>query len=78
MVRYERLAFQLEAPVIGYVAEGSAAEQAGIREGDTIVAIDDEKMPTWEAYGSEKSRRLSVLLTLPSSGMGRNLLFLSQ
>ena len=49
MVRYERLAFQLEPPVIGYVAEGSAAEQAGIREGDTIVAIDDKKMPTWEA-----------------------------
>ncbi len=49
MVRYERLAFQLDPALIGYVAEGSSAEQAGIREGDTIVAIDGEETPTWEA-----------------------------
>ena len=49
MIRYERMAFQLEPAVIGYVAERSAAEQAGIRVGDTIVAIDGEETPTWEA-----------------------------
>ena len=49
MVRYERLAFQLDPALIGYIAEGSSAEQAGIREGDTIVAIDGEETPTWEA-----------------------------
>ena len=49
MVRYERLAFQLDPALIGYVAEGSSAEQAGIREGDTIVAIDGEETLTWEA-----------------------------
>ena len=48
MIRYERLAFQLEPPSIGYVAANSAAEKAGVREGDTIVAIDGEETPTWE------------------------------
>ena len=49
VVRYERLAFQLEPAVVGYVAEGSTAEQAGVREGDRIVAIDGEETPTWES-----------------------------
>ena len=49
MVRYERLAFQLEPAVVGRVAEGSTAEQAGVREGDRIVAIDGEETPTWES-----------------------------
>ena len=49
MVRYERLAFHLEPAVVGRVAEGSTAEQAGVREGDRIVAIDGEETPTWES-----------------------------
>lgn len=49
MFHYERLAFQLEPATLGYVAEDSPAAQAGIREGDTIVAIDGEETPTWES-----------------------------
>ena len=36
------------SPVVGYVAPGGAAEQAGIREGDQIVQIDGISNPTWE------------------------------
>ncbi|MBZ0143753.1 MAG: RIP metalloprotease RseP [Rhodocyclaceae bacterium] len=34
-------------PVIGKVAAGGAAERAGIREGDRILAIDDEPVTAW-------------------------------
>jgi regulator of sigma E protease len=49
MVRYERLAFLTEPPRLGYVETGSAAGQAGIREGDTILTIDGSPTPTWES-----------------------------
>ena len=35
------------APVISYVASGSAAETAGIKAGDRIVTFDGIKDPTW-------------------------------
>jgi regulator of sigma E protease len=34
--------------VVGYVAPGSAAEKAGLREGDRILTIESIKNPTWE------------------------------
>jgi regulator of sigma E protease len=48
MFQYERLAFFLEPATLGYVEAGSPAEQAGIREGDTIVEIDGYETPNWE------------------------------
>jgi len=36
-------------PVVGDVAPGSYAEQAGISSGDEILAIGDTPTPTWEA-----------------------------
>ncbi len=48
MVRYERLAFELEPPLIGYVADHSAASRAGIQAGDLIVSIDGDETPAWE------------------------------
>jgi regulator of sigma E protease len=35
-------------PVVGYVLPEGAAYQAGIREGDRVVQIDDTANPTWE------------------------------
>ncbi len=35
--------------VVGAVAAGSPAEQAGVRVGDRIVAIDGRDVPTWQA-----------------------------
>lgn len=36
------------SPIVGYVAPDGAAHQAGIREGDQVVQIDDTTNPTWE------------------------------
>jgi regulator of sigma E protease len=36
-------------PVVGDVAAGSPAEQAGVKVGDRIVAIDGRDVPTWQA-----------------------------
>jgi regulator of sigma E protease len=40
-------------PVLGPVAKGTLAEQAGFREGDEIVAVAGDKTPTWAAAISE-------------------------
>jgi regulator of sigma E protease len=48
MYRYEKLAEPPVRGVIGHVMPGSAAEKAGIREGDRIAAIDGEENPTWQ------------------------------
>jgi regulator of sigma E protease len=36
-------------PVVGPIEEGSLAAAAGLREGDTIVAVGDQRVLTWEA-----------------------------
>ena len=48
MVHYQRYAFELEPPLIGYVADDSGASQAGIQPGDLIVSIDGDETPAWE------------------------------
>ena len=40
---------QAFAPLVGGVAPGSAAEQAGLLAGDRIVAVEDRESPTWQA-----------------------------
>lgn len=48
MVRYQKVAEPAERGVIGYVQPGSPAAQAGIQEGDRIVAIEGKENPSWE------------------------------
>jgi regulator of sigma E protease len=36
------------APIVGYVKAGGAAEKAGIKPGDRIVAFDGVENPTWD------------------------------
>src|SRR5690606_9648052 len=48
-------------PVIGEVVPGSYADQAGLRTGQEIVAVDDRTTPTWEA----------AVLALLRGAMGR-------
>ena len=40
--------YKLEKPVIGYVVKGSPAEKAGLRPGDTLLAIRGRKTPDWK------------------------------
>ncbi|MYA30061.1 MAG: RIP metalloprotease RseP [Gammaproteobacteria bacterium] len=40
---------QAAAPLVGGVTPGSVAEQAGVRAGDRIVAVEDRESPTWQA-----------------------------
>jgi regulator of sigma E protease len=44
---YQRIPLP-HSPVVGVVAPGGPAYQAGIREGDQVVAIDDVENPNWE------------------------------
>ena len=40
--------YNIEAPVIGYVAKGSPADIAGIKRGDKILTIDKRKIHNWK------------------------------
>jgi regulator of sigma E protease len=48
MVRFEKAPAAASEGVVGLVLPGSAAAEAGIREGDRIVSIDGIDHPTWE------------------------------
>jgi regulator of sigma E protease len=48
MVRYPRLANSDAPAAIGFIAQGSPADQAGLQEGDVIVQVDDVRDPKWE------------------------------
>lgn len=37
-------------PVVGRVRRGSPAEHAGLRVGDTLIAVEDEPVKEWETY----------------------------
>lgn len=52
------------APVVGSVAEGSLAEQAGLAPGQEIVAVDGEQTPTWEALQMQLLERIGERGTL--------------
>jgi regulator of sigma E protease len=55
------------APVIGRVISGGAAESAGLKEGDRIVAVDGEPVDSWDDFvgivrkSAGKQLRLSVV-----------------
>jgi regulator of sigma E protease len=48
MFKYPKVADQDGPAIIGHIAAGSPAEQAGIREGDRIAQVEDIQNPTWE------------------------------
>src|SRR3954467_13128115 len=48
MVHYEHPAYLAKPAVLGGVFPGSPAEQAGLKQGDRIVRIEDQNDPTWE------------------------------
>lgn len=50
------------APVVGDVAPGSVAEQAGLQPGQEITAVDGEPTPTWRAL------RMQLIYRIGESG----------
>ena len=67
--------YQDEPPVVGAVAPGSPAEQAGVVRGDRILTVDGDAVDTWEdlfiAIGTRPSR--DVQLSLLRDGQTRSL-----
>jgi regulator of sigma E protease len=59
-------AFQSRPPVVGQVAEGSAAAKSGIRPGDRIVKVGSRDVNTWEqflfAVGTRANRETPITL----------------
>jgi regulator of sigma E protease len=51
----------LNRPVVGAVADSSAAKQAGLRPGDSIVSINGVKTATWEKVQAALSGRSNEL-----------------
>jgi regulator of sigma E protease len=47
MVQYPKIPMP-PSPIVGFVAPDGPAAQAGVREGDQVVQIDDVMDPTWE------------------------------
>ena len=48
MVHFEHPAYLEKPAVLGGVFPGSPAEQAGLKQGDRIIRIEDKNDPTWE------------------------------
>lgn len=64
-------------PIVGEVAPGSIAEQAGLRPGDEIVAVDSRSTPTWNAVLQASMERLidagEVVMQVREEGQEREL-----
>ncbi|WP_169307258.1 RIP metalloprotease RseP [Chitiniphilus eburneus] len=63
----------LAAPLstrISQVTPGSAAERAGLRAGDTVLALDGARLASWPAFQAEIARRAgqSVQITVQRDG----------
>ena len=65
----EMPAYEEEAPVVGTVTEGSAAEGAGIQVGDRIFSVEDQAIETWSdlfmAVMPRAGRVISVVVSEP-------------
>ena len=60
----ERFAYEDQPVIVGAVAKDSAAEAAGFRPGDRVVAVADHPVKTWEdfylAVGTRPDRPLAI------------------
>jgi regulator of sigma E protease len=72
----ERLAFEDQPVVIGAVAAGSPAAQAGFQPGDRVVTVADRAVNTWEdfylAVGTRANRAVAIQLDRSGSRLTRN------
>jgi regulator of sigma E protease len=61
------------APVLGRILDGSAAERAGLKVGDRVLAIDGRPIRTWNALVREVRRRPEVTARMQIERDGRPL-----
>ncbi len=68
-------AYRYEEPVIGYVEPGSAAETAGIRIGDQVMALDGVNISNWDELERAVRTRAQkqVLVDVLRDGQSRSL-----
>ncbi len=64
----------LEKPAeVGYVFADSPAQKAGIEKGDTILAVDGEKIATWEDFIAKTAMNPSSTLRLSIRRQGKTI-----
>lgn len=62
-------------PVIAKVMAGSAAQAAGIEVGDKLIAIDGEKISSWQVWADYVKARpnQTIILTIERDGLSRDI-----
>ncbi len=68
MVKYEKIADANMEPVIGHVLAGSPAAQAGIQDGDKIIALNGKPNPTWETVIMQEIENRPMSITVERAG----------
>lgn len=68
MVKYEKIADANMEPVIGHVLADSPAAQAGIRDGDKIIALNGKPNPTWETVIMQEIQNRPMSVTVDRGG----------
>lgn len=64
MVRFPKM-LNVDGPaVIGHIAPGSPAAQAGLQEGDRIVRLEDNANPTWEDVALREAGSVDIPLAV--------------
>jgi len=57
-------AYRSEAPIVGGVVEQSAAQRAGVKSGDRIIAVSGQEISSWSALDSQLDARASQSISL--------------
>ena len=60
---------------LGYIEEGAAADRAGLLQGDTLIAINDEPLTSWQQFVArvQKSANQSFALTIDRNNQQQTL-----
>jgi regulator of sigma E protease len=75
LIGFQDSVYRSQQVVVGVMETGSAAEQAGLRPGDRILAVKGTRNPTWEDFSDEVSVRPDedIPLLVERSGQTLNL-----
>ena len=57
-------AYRSDAPIVSAVVEQSAAQRAGVKSGDRIIAVSGQEISSWSAVDSQLAARASQSISL--------------